>query len=270
MIGILYSSIDIASKNAIEYMIREHGLEEKRRNGLECFTDGKVLAYRVGHELVHTDVADTLGLDIVCFASRHRSAAGRAAFTTHSLGNWSSEARFGGMPKQLATSAPAAMLSVMEGFSKSGIGIEKTYEATHHGPLTKIPALFAEFGGNEDTIQSVEVARNFAEGLYSTISRINEGKIDYAKAVIGVGGTHYPEKFSRLAMEKRYAFGHIMPRHAIINNDGTDNIEMLGQAVERSNAKVDTAVIEWKSMNAATRDKVIKRIDEMGIGYERV
>ena len=270
MIGLVYSSVDIASKNAVEYLMREHSFYEKGGGKVACFTDGKIMIYKVDDELVRTDVTDSLGLDVVCFASRHRSAAGRPAFTTHSLGNWSLDARLGGVPSTLSVAAPAAMLSIMVNFSKSETDVEKTYEATHHGPLTSTPSLFAEFGGDDKTIQSVDMARAFADRLYDALLDFADGKTKHSKIAIGIGGTHYPSKFSRLAIEKGYAFGHIMPRHAIFNGDSTDNIEMLGQAVEKNGAQVDTAVIEWKSISAPVRERVIKKLGEVGIEYERI
>ena len=34
--------------------------------------------------------------------------------------------------------------------------------------------------------------------------------------------------------------------------------------------KVEVAVIEWKSIKAADRDKIIGRLGELGLDYERV
>ena len=61
-----------------------------------------------------------------------------------------------------------------------------------------------------------------------------------------------------------------MPKYAIYNDDGTDNSDMLGQAVERSAERPDLAVIEWKGINSSTREMIIKRLGDIGLDYERV
>lgn len=84
-----------------------------------------------------------------------------------------------------------------------------------------------------------------------------------------MGGLNYPRKFTELALEEGYAFSHIMPRNAIVDADGSDNTAMLWQAAERGGRLAEVGVIEWKSINADARNRVIKRLGQMGLDYER-
>ncbi|MGI0134033.1 MAG: D-aminoacyl-tRNA deacylase, partial [Candidatus Micrarchaeaceae archaeon] len=81
---------------------------------------------------------------------------------------------------------------------------------------------------------------------------------------VGIGGTHYPEKFTGLALKGAYAFSHIMSRHYV------ENVDMIGDAVERSDKRAEIAIIEWKSIKAADRERVIGKLNELGIEYERI
>ena len=62
----------------------------------------------------------------------------------------------------------------------------------------------------------------------------------------------------------------MMPKHAILNSDGTDNIEMLEQAIAKSSERAESAVIDWKSIKSVQRAAIIKKLEEIGIGYERI
>jgi len=60
----------------------------------------------------------------------------------------------------------------------------------------------------------------------------------------------------------------MLPKHAIEGNG--DNVFMLEQAVKRTKKEVEIAVIDWKSLNSETRAKVISKLNELGLDYERV
>ena len=266
MIALIASSLDPASRNISKFLVSEFGFEKSSFAGRECFRSGKIVLEVTQSELVHAQSVDELGCEMVYFLSRHRSAGGIASFTTHPLGNWGGEARMGGEPRELSFAAPAQMLAVLRAISRiDAKGVERTYEATHHGPLLKTPSLFVELGGNDAAISDSHLATLLGRALWDALDDRGEP----AKIAIGIGGSHYPRKFTSLALEKRYAFSHIMPRHAIVEADGLDNTAMLEQAFARSNRQAEVAVIEWKSINANTRNRVIKRLGQMGLDYER-
>ncbi len=198
--------------------------------------------------------------ECIIFLSAHSSARGIESFTVHSEGNWGSEAALGSKGRSLSVAAPLHMLKLARiiGNSERG-GSNFVYEATHHGPLLSTPSLFMEFGGGE----SAKMKKHKAEMLADYAYRILDADDYHEKIVVGIGGQHYSEKFTRLALSKGYAFAHIMPKYYC------SEVEMLEQAFERSFPKPSAAVIEWKSIKAETRNSIIKKLNDMGMEYEK-
>lgn len=267
MILVACSSMDIASSNAASAFISRAGLSER---GIGIYGNGKIELRIIDSILPMAQGLDDLGAELIIFMSRHSSASGISAFTVHPTGNWGKEARLGGVPQTLSTAAPSAMASILRLFASSSISMETTYEATHHGPLLRTPSLFAEFGGNEATISDKKIAEELSRIVHDYVQGAAESKSESNTVALGIGGTHYPRKFTGLALSKGYAFSHIMPKHAILNADGTDNVDLLGQAVEKSSEKVEKAIIDWKSINSVLRSRIIKRLSDIGVDYERV
>ncbi len=265
MIGIFYSTQDVASLNMASYLKEEYSFRESSTNGRRCFSDGKACIFETNKSLLELDNLDEYGLDLIYFLSKHSSAQGISAFTTHPTGNWTNEARLGGKPYELSYSAPLEMLESLRNLKKPNIdGIEVSYEATHHGPLLKTPSLFVEIGGNPSTIENKEYAKIVGKAMHDTLYK---NDIEFNKVVIGIGNTHYPMRFTRLALEKGYAFAHMIPKYAI--EDNGSNFFMLEQAMERSKDKVEGAIIDWKSLNSEARSKAIAKLNELGLDYER-
>ncbi|MDE1832848.1 MAG: hypothetical protein KGH58_00325, partial [Candidatus Micrarchaeota archaeon] len=122
-------------------------------------------------------------------------------------------------------------------------------------------SLFVELGGNPGFAGSLQNRKMLASAIAGALE--NGFEAEYDKVAIGIGGTHYPRKFTRLAVEGRYAFGHMMPNYAI-------NTDMIASAVECSDVAVERAVVEWKSIKGPDREMVIRRLEELGIDYDRV
>ena len=199
-------------------------------------------------------------LECIIFLSAHSSAMGVESFTVHSEGNWGIEAALGGKGKSLSVAAPLHMLKLAKIIGNSDRGNSNfVYEATHHGPLLRTPSLFVEFGGGPSAKMKKEKAEMLADYAY----RILDADDYHEKVVVGIGGQHYSEKFTRLALSRGYAFAHIMPKYYC------SEVGMLEQAFERSDPKPSAAVIEWKSIKAETRNSIIKKLNEMGMEYEK-
>ena len=269
MILVACSSQETASRNAAQALIRLAGLEE---TGPGRYASGAMLLRVVDSSLPMAQGLDGEGAELIIFMSRHSSAAGVSAFTVHPMGNWGPQARLGGLAHTLSTAAPSPMLGMLRMFERSRIKMEVTYETTHHGPALTTPSLFAEFGGNEATVGNPEIAGELARIVYEAATRLSDGKegFEHSKVAMGIGGTHYPKKFTELALRRGYAFSHMMSKHAILNPDGTNNIEMLDQAARSSQERVEAAVIDWKSISSAARAAAIKKLNEIGIDYERI
>jgi D-aminoacyl-tRNA deacylase len=261
---LVYSVLDVASANIAEALKKEIDFKhENSLGGNAYFTSDIAEMVELRSGLIDADFIDSLvKAELVVFLSKHSSAKGVASFTTHAEGNWSDEAKFGGRPKSLGMSSPINMMAMLKAMKKRNTtGIPVMYEATHHGPLLDTPSLFVEIGGDEDAVKNKDYAGVIAD---SVVGMISEGDRDHNKVAIGIGGSHYPEKFTRLASEGKYAFAHMMPKYQI------ENIDMLQKAIERSDSAVEIAVIEWKSIKAVDRDMVVKKLEELGLDYERV
>ncbi|MGC8647314.1 MAG: D-aminoacyl-tRNA deacylase [Candidatus Micrarchaeia archaeon] len=211
--------------------------------------------------LLYAEELDNLKAEVLVILSRHSSANSIKSFTVHPTGNWSDEAKLGGMPKELSTAAPLYMLSILKAMSilNKENEIDVTYEATHHGPLLKTPMLFAEI---ENNTYNEERARIVAQSVIEGVK--NAKNMKNAKVAIGIGSTHYPKKFTQLALSGRFAFGHMLPKYYV------ENIDMLEKAVNCSQPKAEIAAIDWKSLNVKQRAMVIEKLEELGIEYERV
>ena len=270
MIGIVCSRLDSASRNMEARIISANDFDAVEGQRYLKYEGEQARIYEIDAFPYLADFADGFGCDALLFLSRHRSAAGRDALTTHSPGNWRSTADIGGKPKQLSSAAPALMLSVLTSLGKIELDVEKTYEATHHGPLLKTPSLFAEVGGSDKMVENKEAASRAGDAVFAAVVSVANGEAEFQKVAVGIGSNHYPEKFSSLALTKGYAFSHIMPKYAILNEDGSNNLDVLAQTMERSAPPPEAAVIDWKSMNAPSREQTIKKLGEIGLDYERV
>jgi D-aminoacyl-tRNA deacylase len=186
------------------------------------------------------------------------------------MGNWTESADLGGEPKQLSHSDPATMHSVLMAMSKNKEGIPAIYEATHHGPLLNTPSFFSEFGGSESDIQNSQLGNRMGAYVVEGLKNINDGKHSFNKIAIGIGGGHYSEKFTKIAIEKEYAFSYILPKYVISKDDNFSSFDRLEQALKRSNIPNDIAVIEWKGLNSISRQIAIKKLENLGIDYEKL
>ncbi len=270
MIGICYSELDEAGSNMALHLAEKYDFEEADGQGYVSYENDVAKICKIDSPLIEADFLDKLHFKLIVFLSMHKSAAGVGLFSTHSLGNWGAEAKLGGRGKLLSSAAPVVMLAALSNLSKIASPIGKRYEATHHGPLLDTPSLFVEIGGNDEVMKSKEYANAASEAAYEAVLSSEENDVKYKKVVIGIGSNHYPSNFSAMALEKGYAFSHIMPKYAINNADGSNNLGVLEQALKKSTHEPEAAVIDWKSLNSATRDETIKTLDAIGLDYETI
>ncbi|MGC8478425.1 MAG: D-aminoacyl-tRNA deacylase [Candidatus Micrarchaeia archaeon] len=237
--------------------------ETSIENGMRRFNSSYANAIELNIPNISAEFLDSVGAKYIVFLSRHSSAKGIPSFTTHAEGNWSTTSDLGGKPHMLSVASPESMLALLKGLEMHNTyKIEVTYEATHHGPLLSTPSMFVEIGGSEETLAEERFASVVAESVADLLAE--KPSQEYSKVVLGIGSNHYPRKFSSLALEKGYAFSHIMPRYY------TSEVKMLGQAVSRSTIEPEAAVIEWKSINSVERNMILKELENLGIDYEAV
>lgn len=260
---IVYTSVDKISESIGQHLISSFGFEETKRNDIGTFFKrDEIEMVKIRSDLKESYfLDDVIHTDYFVFLSSHFSRQGILSFTCHSLGNWTDENMFGGKPKKLSFASPVNMLSFLSHMNFNNIGgMDLKYEATHHGPLLKTPSFFVEVGGSEGNFDFDKAYIAIAQ---SVVDMINS-RVEYNKIVIGIGGGHYPIKFTKLALEKGYGFSHIMSKYNI------KEIDMLEQAVMKSDILPESAFIEWKSIKREDRENIIKRLEIIGIDYVKI
>ncbi len=202
--------------------------------------------------------ADWLGekynYDGFVFLSKHAAETGTLALTCHNTGNFA-EAHFGGFKKQVAIPHPHLQKSYLQTLWKKRSDFAKfeiTLEATHHGPtaLDK-PVLFIEVGTTEKEWNDKELCKNIAKIVVDVISHPTE-KHDVA---ICFGGTHYPEKFTKILLDGEYALGSIMPKYALEFLD-----QSLFSHILKRNNEAKFALLDWRGLGK-NKQKVINFIE---------
>ncbi len=179
-----------------------------------------ILAKELFPELLWWDEIKEIHAPIV-FISRHQSKR-ENMFTVHFTGDFE---------KGLSAAAPLEARAVFLNLLGNPFGLPVYLEATHHGPIIDTPCFFAEIGSN----QSAWNNEKYVEFLVESVMNVNVKKTE---VVCGIGGSHYPEKFTE--MEKELAFGHICPKYA----QDKLNEHILNEMLEKSGAK---RFLVWKS-----------------------
>jgi D-aminoacyl-tRNA deacylase len=263
MVFVVYSPLDPVSVNAAEAIKECADFNEVDKiGGMRHFSSKKIDLLELNTIHLYADFLDDyLKTDLIIFMSRHGSIKNIAAFTVHAEGNWGNEAKLGGKPSELSVAAPVQMARLLCTMARNNTTkISVTYEATHHGPLLKTPSMYAEIGGTNDVRENLDYAMFLAKSVVDSL----DDKTEYEKVAIGIGGLHYSDRFARQAISGRFAFSHILPKHY------ADNVDMLGQAVERSVPRAEIAVMEWKGLRGPQREAIIKKLDEIGLDYEKI
>jgi len=155
------------------------------------------------------------GRPTLIFPSIHRSERNVPCVTVHPLGNPGARAEVGGRPRTLVPTDPRRMTNALRLLGEGAVSFNwgATYEATHHGPAVQLPAFFIEIGYGELAAPPVEAVRLLAD----VIPRVEPDTLD--RVALGVGGGHYAPHFTDLARHRRWAFGHLLSRHALLEVD---------------------------------------------------
>ncbi len=264
---IVASSSDLASRTLAEAVVSE-GFESTGVNlfGGPVYQKGPLLLATFEDTIVAPpDLDKFFNPKAYVFLSRHSSESGIASLTAHTTGNFSREARFGGSGRELGRSDPSLLKNYMVALHSRRErveGYEITLEATHHGPTSLgKPVLFVEIGASEKNWGDRDAAGVVAEALVESLT----SKATSADVAVGLGGTHYPEKFTKLEVEGDLAFSYIAPKYALEQVDEA----MLGQMIQRTTAPVRRAALDWKGLGA-NKDKMVELVSRFGLELLRV
>ncbi|HKS59641.1 MAG TPA: D-aminoacyl-tRNA deacylase [Thermoplasmata archaeon] len=164
----------------------------------------------------------------VVFPSIHRSRSETPCLTVHPIGNPGASAEFGGIPRQLVPPAPQLMRAALSDLRERArpLGVPVSYEATHHGPFLSRPSCFVEVFASERG----QPDPRLMDLLQRTLGELKPDLRD--QLAVGIGGGHYAPHFTDLAVSRRWAFGHILSRHALAGLEA----EQVRTAVSQSGA----------------------------------
>jgi D-aminoacyl-tRNA deacylase len=163
-------------------------------------------------------------VEVVMFASRHRSEKRIPTLTVHPIGNYSS-ADYGGRPGTLCPTAPHLMTAALRSLKKNAEGLswDVSFETTHHGPTLGSPVFYIEIGSYEELWERKEAAEAIAKTILEAEPREDP-------VVLCVGGGHYAPRFTEVALSRRMSVGHMAANYALeaLNHD------MIGQMSRKS------------------------------------
>ncbi len=194
-------------------------------------------------------------LVVIC---RHESSAGKPSLTVHYPGN-PSEKTMGGEPETLGFSYPSLGSSIYREIIKIDYKIDKVFEATHHGPTTQTPIVFAEVGSSEEMWKNETLVKSLVEAVIRGIENVDACN----EVAVGLGGPHYAYQFSSLA-EKEICLGHIISKHYI--KSAKDDV--IRQSVIRSKDK--TTKVIFNDLNQKLRSKIQESLSDLNLVFELI
>jgi len=265
---ILASTTDLASRTLADALVESQGFKSTGVNllGQPVFQKDSFLLARYEGMIVFPPALDEyFNPQAYIFLSRHSAESGIASLTAHTTGNFSAEAKFGGSGKELGRADPSLLKNYLIALwtHRDGVkGYEITMEATHHGPTSlQKPVLFVELGSSEKYWGDKKAAAVVGGALMESLRE----KSIWSKAAIGFGGTHYPEKFTRLLIEGDMSFAFVAPKYALEQIDE----RMVGQMLQRSTAPIRYAVLDWKGLGQH-KEKIVWLVKQFGLEEVRV
>ncbi len=277
-IALVYSVNDIAGSSVAKLLRDLLGSEKAVCPGwpVECYVvanNVRLAGYK--EESIYFDFLDESPdprADVIIVLSRHSAKSGKPSLTVHHTGNPTKDNSYGGEPYTLSISVPPLSKTLLKTYRQKAeehnlLGkYELTLEVTHHGPTKpRKPLVFIEIGSSINEWRDTKAQYTMAE----TIIHVLEKGIDLnCEAAAGFGGSHYPEKFTRLHLESDMCFGHIIPKYAF--NQGV-NVEVVLQAIRNTwPAQASVAVIEKKSIKSTHRSMVENTVKKLGIKVRMV
>jgi len=270
MILIVASTKDVASVNIAQKLISLYGFEkteisfQQNPMYLKTIQDAEVKLVFINEETIWTQyITDHFSPQLLVFVSRHSGVAGIPTLSVHTPGNLG-DAELGGLPKRVsicpASAMKNALLELARIKNENKLQYEVSYECTHHGPSLDVPTMFVELGSSPEQWKDLKAAEAVAHAAMAAITK--ESKY---YTVLGVGGPHYNERFTKIALTTPKAFGHIISKYAIPYMDA----ETAKQCVQNTVEKVESAIFDWKSMRARDREKIIAALKELNVSVEK-
>ena len=264
---IVASVSNLASRTIADALVETSGFASTGVNlmGKAVYQKGSfLLAFFDGPIVSPPDLDQFFNPQAYIFLSTHRAESGIPALTAHTTGNFSGRAEAGGNGRQLGRADPALVKNYLRALSKRKEDVKGyaiTMEATHHGPTSlQKPLMFVELGATEKEWNDRRAAKVVGEALMESLT---ENEI-WSKVALGFGGTHYPQKFTEMALGSDYALSFVAPKHALEDVDEA----MFGQMIQRTAAPVRYAAVDWKGMGPH-KQKVLALAEKFGLEVVR-
>lgn len=204
-------------------------------------------------------------LELIVFVSRHSSASGTPTLSVHTPGNFNL-AELGGLERKVSISPANSMQTALRAlvrFKKEmNLDYDVSYECTHHGPSLNVPTMFVELGSSAKQWSDLQAAEAVAHAAITAVSSFGGSE---STAVLGIGGSHYNQRFTQMALAGDAIFSHMIPKYAVQYVD----TEILSQCVEKTVEKVDSAILDWKGIKGADKPKLLRALQQIGLQYTR-
>jgi D-aminoacyl-tRNA deacylase len=223
-------------------MIERHGFKQQEN---DIYANETAMLLIAEEEALMMEWLDNMfSPSYYVFLSRHRSESGIPTLTCHTTGNFSNSNEMGGRPKELAYVYPSLQKHYLKTiYSKMSRvpDYQLVIEATHHGPTSLAkPILFIEIGSTEKQWNDQGAVSVVCDAIMQTLKSMKT----YGKVGIGLGGTHYPSKFTEMLISSDYALTSVASKHSIPYVDKT----MIEQMIDKSIEDVQYAFMDWKGL----------------------
>ena len=274
MIHIISSKKDIAGLNITKQLLKNYPFKETTISTKENPQYSiNLLGKTVFLTIIDVETIKTQNLleafqnsTLIVFISRHCSSSCKPTFSVHTPGNLYT-AEMGGLPKKVSISPALAMKNALRALAyfRDGLKLDfdVSYECTHHGPSYNVPTMFVELGSSNNQWRNSKAAEVVGHAAISAISKFKTSKNN---AVLGIGGTHYNQKFAKLALDSEIIFGHIIPKYLIHYVDS----KILNQCVEKTVEKVECAILDWKGIKSSDKPQLLGILKDINLPYKKI
>jgi D-aminoacyl-tRNA deacylase len=231
-------------------------------NEITLITSTKDIVSVEGLDELFSDVPGRLSY---VFISRHRAESGKPSLTAHFTGNFGTSG-YGGNSEELSYTRPSLLKNYLLELEKERSDIPEKYgitiEATHHGPTSlRHPVLFVELGSSPNEWSDTNAANIIARCLIRGIR--SEKK--YPKVAIGLGGTHYSDKFNKVILHSETALSHIIPKYSL---DLFTDV-LLDQALQKTTETVSAAALDWKGLGKH-KERIVQLARDRGLEIMKI
>jgi len=205
-------------------------------------------------------------INLVVFISRHSSQSGTPTLSVHTPGNFG-VAELGGLSGELSVSPATAMQNALQTLNRlkeqMHLDYQVSYECTHHGPSLNVPTMFVELGSSSIQWVDQQAAAVVAQAALEAIANFGNSK---QTSALGIGGTHYNQKFTNMGLKNEATFGHMIPKYAIQNI----NLQIIQQCVIRTQEKVNSIILDWKGIKSENKPTLLKVLQETDLPIQKV